>query len=88
MDEDEVEETENKAASGQWQWIIFWSMVINGIGNLVQSFAGMWHDIAVAMVAHGNWVSEQREFQKRAALEIEALAGEATAAEPAPAVKE
>lgn len=83
MDEDEETTTENKSAEAQWQWIIFWSMIVNGIGNVVDAFAGMWHDIAVAMVAHGNWVSEQRDFQKRAALEIEALTRE-----PAPAVKE
>lgn len=85
MDDDgEIEEAEEKITPGrQWQWIIFWSMVINGIGNLIQSFAGMWHDIAVAMISHGNWQNEQREFQERAALEIEALTRE-----PAPSVKE
>lgn len=63
-------------------------MIVNGVGNIVQSFAGIWHDIAVAMVAHGNWVNEQRDFQKRAALEIEALSGEATGIEPQLAAKE
>ena len=79
MEETEEEETPRKPDPHRWSWTIFVSVLVFGIAQWFKLCGSIFQDMSILLDRHDDYNRAQKEFQRRAALEIEALTGEVNA---------
>ena len=77
-DEDEAatEETTEKRDPQKWAWINFFSILVASVGAWCHLWALIWSQVSDLMDDHHAWKLKEKDMQRQAALEIEALTRE------------